>query len=179
MGRHDVSWQAKKHWNIGLLESEIILRRQTLPEIRWSRYRLHGQNPTVCINMMGCFLMFNSVRSKLWYIYWNCGGICPKIDNQPLETNIFASKFNIKIKHNRNNYYQIKEVLPQKRDIEENTNKQKQLNKDTNNENLKLENTQYSHRQNYRKKQNGKMPGYYPGDPQMINKKKWCLLVPG
>ena len=30
----------------------------------------------------------------------------------------------------------------------------------------------YSHRQNYRKKQNGKMPGYYPGNPQMILKKK-------
>ena len=29
----------------------------------------------------------------------------------------------------------------------------------------------YSHRQNYRKKQNGKMPGYYPGNPQMIFKK--------
>ena len=29
----------------------------------------------------------------------------------------------------------------------------------------------YSHRQNYRKKQNGKMPGYYPGNPQMIQNK--------
>ena len=42
----------------------------------------------------------------------------------------------------------------------------------------------YSHRQNYRKKQNGKMPGYYPGNPQMIKKSDayWCpgnLSLPG